>query len=64
MTLRQFFINPLCLTNHAINIIILLKRQFYNSDLLLINNKLSTPRPMCRKVSGGVIFFCGTSHAC
>jgi|GEM_PF-4018142 len=47
------------LTNCALNLII---KSGSNSTTVLIN-QLSTPRPMCRKASGGVIYFLGGLHA-
>jgi len=41
------------LTNCALNLIM---KSGNNSTTALIN-QLSTPRPMCRKASGGVIYF-------
>jgi hypothetical protein len=47
--------HPRRLTNYVSNLIIISRTR--NTDLAALKNRLSTPRPMCQKASGGVIFF-------
>ena len=54
-----YAIGFMSLTNCALNLII---KSRSNSTTALIN-QLSTPRPMCRQASGGVIHFLGAKEA-